>query len=59
MGEVVCMLNTRMRTKIGIHKDSCHQIMGFKVHKKYKQKTDPCKVIKYFLTGEAVIFKKK
>ena len=44
IGEVVCMLNTRMRTKIDIHNVSCHQIMGFKVpvlHKKIQTKNRP------------------
>ena len=58
MGEVVCMLNTRMRNKIDIHNNSCHLIMVFKFHTKYKQKTDPCKVIRYFwLAG--LLFSKK
>ena len=44
IGEVVCMLNTRMRTKIDIRNVSCHQIMGFKVpvlHKKIQTKNRP------------------
>ena len=43
MGEVVCMLNTRLRTKMDIHNVSCHLIMGFKVHKNTNKEQAPAK----------------